>query len=64
VSHPWDLTDEQFEAVRALQRGAPAPYAHDHVWTFLLAMGLVWIDAQQRPPEVRLTPIGHNYDAS
>ena len=62
VAHPWDLSDEQFEAIRALQRqlrhrapgilsGEPANAQHDR-------------DRQEhRSTVVRLTPIGHNYDA-
>ncbi|MDX6618604.1 MAG: hypothetical protein QOK36_990 [Gaiellales bacterium] len=63
VGNPWDLSEEQFEAIRALQRGAPASPVDDEVWSSLLAMGMVWIDESGEPALVRLTPIGRNYDA-
>ncbi len=64
MAHPWDLTVEQFAAIRALQHGEPAPPVADPVWTGLLALGMVWIDASSEPPVVRLTAVGRNYDAS
>ncbi|MDX6540021.1 MAG: hypothetical protein QOI71_1631 [Gaiellales bacterium] len=64
VSHPWDLTDDEFAAIRALQRGEAAPPIGDPVWRGLLEMWMVWIDKSGDPHVVRLTPIGRNYDAS
>jgi hypothetical protein len=63
VAHPWDLSDEQFEAIRALQRGWPAPPKSNPVWASLITLSMVWIDEAGDPPVVRLTPIGRNYDA-
>jgi hypothetical protein len=63
VSHPWDLTDEQFAAIRALQRGEPAARANEAIWRALQSLGMVWIDKSGDPHVVRLTPIGRNYDA-
>jgi hypothetical protein len=64
VAHPWDLSVEQFAAIRALQRGEQVPAADDPVWTELLELGMVWIDESSEPPVVRLTAVGGNYDAS
>lgn len=64
MPHPWELTDEQFEAMRALQRGESCPPANASVWPFLLSLSMVWIDESSEPPVVRLTSIGRNYDAS
>ena len=64
MAHPWDLTVEQFSAIRALQQGLPAPPASDRVWTELLALGMVWIDESSDPAVMRPTALGRNYDAS
>jgi hypothetical protein len=63
VSHLWELSDEQYAAMRALHRGEPAPPASAAVWPVLLSLGMVWIDKSGDPPVVRLTSIGRNYDA-
>ena len=63
MAHPWDLSDEQFEAIRALQRQAPAPRANDPVWRGLQTLSMIWIDKNADPHIVRLTAIGRNYDA-
>jgi hypothetical protein len=63
VAHLWDLSNEQFEAIRALQRGWPAPPRTHPVWAALLALSMIWIDEVSEPAVVRLTPIGRNYDA-
>ena len=63
VAHPWDLSDEQFEVIRALQRNERVPAVEQHVWATLIAMGMIWIDDRTEPPVACLTPIGRNYDA-
>jgi hypothetical protein len=63
VSHPWDLTDEQFTAIRALQRSEPTARANEAIWRTLESLSMVWIDTSGDPHVVRLTPIGRNYDA-
>jgi hypothetical protein len=61
VSSPHGLNDDEYVALRQLQRGALAPPAEHPVWTYLLATGLVWIDWEVRPPTVRLTASGRTY---
>jgi hypothetical protein len=61
VTRSHGLHDEEYAALRQLQRGAPAPPADHPVWTYLLAQNLVWIDWEVRPPTVRLTPGGRSY---
>jgi hypothetical protein len=56
VSHPWELTDEQFAAIRALQGGAATPRANEAIWRALQSLSMVWIDESGDPHVVRLTP--------
>lgn len=63
VGHPWDLTDEQFDVIRALQRDERVPAVEQRVWATLIGMGMVCIDDRAEPPVARLTPIGRNYEA-
>ena len=61
VTRPLGLHDDEYAALRRLQRGAFAPPADHPVWTYLLAQGLVGIDWEVRPPTVRLTTGGRSY---
>jgi hypothetical protein len=61
VARPHGLHDDEYVALRQLQRGALAPSTEHPVWTYLLATGLVRIDWEVRPPTVRLTASGRSY---
>ena len=61
VTRPHGLNDDEYAALRQLQRGALAPPVEHPVWTYLLAQNLVRIDWDVRPPTVRLTPGGRAY---
>jgi hypothetical protein len=61
VTRPLGLHDDEYAALRRLQRGAIAQPAEHPVWTYLVAQGLVWIDWEMRPPSVRLTTGGRSY---
>jgi hypothetical protein len=52
------LSDEELEALRALQEGGEAPLADEPIWDYLVLERLVWIDRGPRRPQVRLTPQG------
>jgi hypothetical protein len=52
------LSDEEREALRALQQGGPAPIAEDPVWDYLVSAGLVTIDRDAHPHRLRLTDEG------
>jgi hypothetical protein len=64
MAHLWELSDEQFKAIRALQRREVSPPIVDVVWSALVALGMVWIDHSSEPAVARLTAVGRNYDAS
>jgi hypothetical protein len=61
VTRAHGLADEEYAALRQLQQGAAAPPAEDPIWAYLLAVGLVWIDWEVRPPMVHLTAGGRVY---
>ena len=52
------LSDEELEALRALQEGGEPPLADEPIWDYLVLERLVWIDRGAHPPRVRLTPQG------
>jgi hypothetical protein len=55
------LTHKELEAISRLQEGSPAPNCEDAVWSYLLALDLVWLDAAMRPPTMRLTAQARSY---
>ena len=55
------LSDEEREALRALQQGDPVPLAEEPVWDYLVSVELVRIDRDAHPPRVSLTEEGRAY---
>jgi hypothetical protein len=43
------LTYDELEALRRLQEGSPAPGPDDLAWSYLLSLGLVWLDTATLP---------------
>lgn len=58
----YALTDDELEALRRLHEQGPAPGRDDPVWSYLLSLGLVWLDtAPSGPSTYRLTSAGRGY---
>jgi hypothetical protein len=57
----YALTYDELEALRCLQEGSSAPGPDDPVWSYLLELGLVWLDAAAVPPKLGLTSAGRGY---
>ena len=57
----YALTNDELEALRRLHEHAPAPDRDDPVWSYLLSLGLVWLDTASGPSTHRLTITGRGY---
>jgi hypothetical protein len=57
----YALTYDELGALRRLQVGAPAPDPDDPTWSYLLELGLVWLDTATVPPTLGLTSAGRGY---
>lgn len=58
----YALTYDELEALRRLHEHAPPPDRDDPVWSYLLSLGLVWLDAAPSGPSThRLTSAGRGY---
>lgn len=55
------LTYDELEALSRLQEHAPTPDIDDPAWSYLLALGLVWLDMSMQPATYRLTSAGRSY---
>lgn len=57
----YALTEDELEALRRLHEPAPAPVRDDPAWSYLLSLGLVWLDTASGPSMYRLTSAGRGY---
>jgi hypothetical protein len=57
----YALTYDELEALRRLHEQSPAPGPEEPVWSYLLSLGLVWLDTATLPATPRLTIEGRGY---
>jgi hypothetical protein len=55
------LTHDELEALRRLHEQSPSPRPDDPAWSYLVSLGLVWLDTAAMPPTVGLTRAGRGY---
>jgi hypothetical protein len=61
MERPYGLDDDEYHAIRQLQKGSAAPPWHHPVWIGPVSAGVVWIDRSVEQPTVRLTSDGFTY---
>jgi hypothetical protein len=61
VRRIYALTHDELEALRRLQEGSHAPGADDPAWSYLVALGLVWMETDSQPSRLGLTSAGRSY---
>lgn len=57
----YALTDDELAALRRLHAQSPAPGGDDPAWSYLLSLGLVWLDTASGSSTHRLTSAGRGY---
>ena len=57
----YALTYDEVEALRRLQEGAEAPGVDDPAWSYLVELGLVWLDTATSSVRLGLTSAGRGY---
>jgi len=57
----YALTHDEFEALSQLKEHSQAPGLGDPAWSYLLSLGLVWVDTATQPARLRLTSAGRGY---
>jgi hypothetical protein len=57
----YALTHDELAALRRVQEGAPAQGPRDPVWSYLMSIGLVWLDTDVQPATIRLSSAGSGY---
>jgi hypothetical protein len=57
----YAFTHDELGALRRLQEGSLAPDFDDPAWSYLLELGLVWLDTAREPATYRLTSAGRGY---
>ena len=57
----YALTDDELAALRRLHGQSPTPSGDDPAWSYLLSLGLVWLDTASGSSTHRLTSAGRGY---